>query len=70
MEHLMRIEFTESGPWGDTERIALFDDRLISSEEAIKVLDSGEHSPFIIVCTREQFINVFSSLLKSEGYHE
>lgn len=66
MEHLMRIEYTESYPSIHFPMIALFDDRKISAKEVEDLLQAGENSPFVIVCTREQFQNVFASLINKE----
>lgn len=66
MEHLKKIEFTESFPLFEIPHVALFDDRQISAEEVTRRIKAGEPSSRIIVCTQKQFNNVFASLINKE----
>lgn len=46
------------------ERVALYDDNDLSEKEVKKYIKIEEYHPNIIYCNREQFENVFKSLIR------
>lgn len=65
MKHLKLIEFNVQYPQADSEpfvleKVALFDDRHVSEEEVIRMIEADEASPAVVYMTREQYIQVFA----------
>ena len=58
-KHLYIIEWeTKYGRLTDSN-VAIFDDRQISQEEALRLIRAGEYSPYIVVISKDQARNVF-----------
>lgn len=62
LSHLMIITFSEKYPEVDLEYVALFDDRQLTNEDALQIINScgsrfypGDN---MIIFTKEQAINV------------
>ena len=69
LEHLMVIEYTETVLSYKKERVAIFDDRLISEKEVRAMLKSGDTgSPFVLLATAEQAKNVLGNTGISHNY--
>lgn len=58
-KHLYIIEWeTKYGRLTD-RNVAIFDDRQISQEEALRLIHAGTYSPYVVVISKEQARNVF-----------
>ena len=65
MEHLKLIEFNVTYPQADSEpfvleKVAIFDDRHVSEEEVMRMIEADEASPAVVYMTKEQYIQVFA----------
>lgn len=69
--HITVIEFTKD--WGNgfsLDMVALFDDRDMSQEEALRIINSGEEiAPNIVVMQKRSYTKVFRSLFKEQNEH-
>ena len=69
--HITVIEFTKY--WGNgfsIDMVALFDERDLSQEEALCIINSGEEiAPNIVVMQKRSYTNVFRSLFKEASEH-
>lgn len=58
-KHLYIIEHeTKYGRLTDSN-VAIFDDRQISQEDALRSIRAGEYSPYVVVMSKDQARNVF-----------
>lgn len=48
------------------EKVAIYDDEDVTEKEVNHKIDFEEYHPKIIFCYKEQFENVFKSLIKSK----
>lgn len=65
MEHLKLIQFNVTYPQAEgepfvLEKVALFDDRHVSEEEVMRMIEADEASPTVVYMTKEQYIQVFA----------
>jgi hypothetical protein len=60
LEDIMRMDFTETiGDIYKTEKTAIYNKNIISHEEVLKKIKSGEYDDRVIIIYKEQFENVF-----------
>ena len=64
LSHIMMIEdiYQEYGPTKFGPYVLLFNQNRISREEAIRVLESGEYSPYVLLIPQTQMNGLFRDI--------
>ena len=57
--HISIIEFSETYGSIEIEKVAIFNENMISEEEAIRLIHLAEYNPNILVMDKKQWVQIF-----------